>query len=102
MKRILFVIVILVAAWIVVSNRKVEKLTDEQNVISVVDQVQKIRPELVPVQTMYIDPDGSSRFLFLNTDTYAGEVYDFSKNTGLTRDIQGINDKQNLYDYVKV
>lgn len=102
MKLIQVLIVVLVLGWIYTRTRRVEKLTDEKIVTNIVEEIQKIRPELVPVETMYIDTDGSSRILFLNTDTYAGEVYDYSKKSGLIKDIQGINDKQNLYDYVKV
>ncbi len=83
-------------------TRKVEKLSDEQTITNVVSEIRKVRPELVPIETMYIDPDGSSRFMFFNTETYAGEVYDYSKKTGLVRDVQGISDKPILYDYVKV
>lgn len=102
MKWVQITIVLLIAVWLFTQTRRVEKMTDESVVENVVSQIRKVRPELYPVETMYIDPDGSSRFLFLNTDTYAGEVYDYSKNTGVVRDVRGINDKQNLYDYVKV
>lgn len=101
-KWIQLIIVFVLGAWLVTKIRTVEKFTDEQTVSKVLDEVRKVRPELVPIETMYIDPDGSSRFLFLNTDTYAGEVYDYSKKQGVIRDVQGINDKPKLYDYVKV
>lgn len=95
-------IVFLIGAWLFTRIRTVEKFTDEQTVNKVIDEVRKVRPELAPIETMYIDPDGSSRFLFLNTETYAGEVYDYNKKQGVIRDMQGINDKPKLYDYVKV
>lgn len=82
--------------------RRPEKMTDAQTVNSVIESVRAQRPELVPIETMYIDPNGSSRFMFFNTDTYAGEVIDFSTRTGIVKNIQGINEKPKLYDYVKV
>lgn len=93
----LTLLVLLVLYW-----RKPEYMTDEQTVNSVIDTVRAQRPELVPIQTMYIDPDGSSRFMFLNTDTYAGEVIDVSKRSGVIKNVQGINEKPNLFDYVKI
>ena len=82
--------------------RKPEYMEDAQTVNSVIASVRAERPELVPIETMYIDPDGSSRFMFFNTDTYAGEVIDFSKRTGVVKNIQGINEKPKLFDYVKI
>ena len=102
MKWIQASIVVLIVSLIFLKTRKVEKMTDEKVVDSVIKKIRSVRPELVPIETMYIDPDGSSRFLFLNTDTYAGEIYDYSKKTGVMRDVQGISDKPILYDYVKV
>lgn len=83
-------------------GRTSERMTDAQSVNSIVDSIQAQRPELVPIQTMYIDPNGSSRMMFLNQDTYAGELVDFSKETGVVRNVQGIDNKPNLYDYIKV
>lgn len=83
-------------------TRRTENMTDAQTVNSVIDAVRAERPELVPIETMYIDPNGSSRFMFFNTDTYAGEVIDFSKVSGTVKNVQGINDKPKLFDYVKV
>ncbi len=93
----LFVLVALIIYW-----RRPEYMTDVQTVNSVIDNVRAQRPELVPIQTMYIDPDGSSRFMFFNTDTYAGEVIDFSKSSGVVKNMQGINDKPKLFDYIKI
>lgn len=95
-------IAILLLLVFIYYGRKPEKMTDAQTVNSIVDMVQAKRPELVPVQTMYIDPNGSSRMMFLNTDTYAGELVDISKETGIVRNIQGIDNKPNLFDYIKV
>ena len=102
MKWIQASIVVLVVAWIIAKTRKVEKMTDEKVVNNVIKEIRRARPELMPIETMYIDPDGSSRFLFINTETYAGEIYDYSKKSGVIRDVQGISDKPILYDYVKV
>lgn len=102
MKIVQLTIVFLIGAWLFTQFRAPEKYTDEQMVTKVLQEVKNVRPELVPIETMYIDSDGSSRFLFLNTDTYAGEVYDYSKKKGVIRDVRGIDDKPKLYDYVKV
>lgn len=83
-------------------TRTTEKMTDVKSVNSIVESVQAKRPELVPIQTMYIDPNGSSRMMFLNTNTYAGEIVDFSKQTGVVKNVQGIDNKPNLFDYIKI
>ena len=94
---ILALLVILYFMW-----RRPEGMTDEKTVDQLVSEVRAQRPELVPIETIYIDPNGSSRFMFLNTDTYAGEVIDFSKTAGVVKNVQGINEKPNLYDYIRV
>lgn len=71
---ILLIVVIVYLWW---ANRKVEPMSDEQHIKSVLGQINAKRPELYPIETMYIEPDGRSRFMMLNTDTYAGELYDY-------------------------
>ena len=100
MNAVPIVVLGLFVVWYV-STRKTEKMTDRKTVESVIQSVRSVRPELVPIETLYIDPDGTSRFMFFNTNTYAGEIYDYNSTHGIIRDIQGINEKPKLYDYVK-
>jgi hypothetical protein len=83
-------LLILVAIFILVAlywttNRRVENMTDEQTIDTVISSVRTSRPELYPIETVYVEPNGNSRVLFLNMDTYAGELYDYSKTGGTVK-----------------
>lgn len=69
---ILVALVIFIMYWIW-KNQRVENLT----VKDVLGDIREKRPELYPIETMYMDSDGRSRFMMFNTDTYAGELYDY-------------------------
>lgn len=71
----LVIILVLFAWWWV--TRKEERMSDEQHIQTVLGEITSKRPELYPIETLYIEPDGRSRFMMLNTDTYAGELYDY-------------------------
>lgn len=76
MLSVIIVLVIIVAIWWLL-NRKTEKMSDAEHIMSILDKVKESRPELYPIETMYVEPNGTSRFMMLNTDTYAGELYDY-------------------------
>lgn len=78
MWKIIALIVLLVAVWyFVIRKRSVEGMTDEQKIGETVEKIRSMKPELVPLDTVSVDGP-SSRILFLNTKTYAGEMYDAS------------------------
>lgn len=88
---ILVIILVLLFMWY---RRTPEYMSDEMTVNGVMERMKKERPELVPIETVYIDPNGNSRFLFYNTDNYAGEIHDFNPKVGVSRNIQSINNSQ--------
>ncbi len=55
------------------SSRRVETM----KVVDILGDIQQKRPELYPINTLYMDTDGKARFMMLNTNTYAGELYDY-------------------------
>jgi hypothetical protein len=99
MMLLTLIILVLFFIWY---RRSPEKMTDEMTVNGVMERMNAERPELVPIETVYIDPNGNSRFLVYNTDNYAGEVYDFNaKVGGVTRNVQSYNGTEILSEYSK-
>ena len=72
----LIILLVLLGYWWWRSQRY-ENMTDVQHIKTVLGEINAKRPELYPIETLYIEPDGRSRFMMLNTDTYAGELYDY-------------------------
>jgi hypothetical protein len=98
----LLLVAIFVLILFVYYNRRVEKMTDEQTVDSVMTSIRTTRPELYPIETVYIDPNGNSRFLFFNMDTYAGELYDYSKDQGVKRYDNGVyTQERRAFEYLR-
>lgn len=84
------------------TNRRVERMTDEETVNTVMSAIRTNRPELYPIETVYIDPNGNSRFLFLNMDTYAGELHDYSKTGGFVRYDNGVyTQERRKFEYLR-
>ncbi len=54
-------------------TQRVEPMT----VTDILGDIQRTRPELYPINTISMEPDGRSRFMMYNLDTYAGELYDY-------------------------
>ena len=97
----MLMIILAIVIYLIWSRRSPEKMSDEMTVKGVMERMNAERPELVPIETVYIDPNGNSRFLFYNTDNYAGEIHDFNAKVGVSRNIQSFNDDQNLSEYSK-
>jgi hypothetical protein len=100
-------LLVLIAFFILVvmylnTTRRVENMTDEQTVDTVMSSIRSSRPELYPIETVYIEPNGNSRFLFLNMDTYAGELYDYSKTGGAVKYDNGLyTQERRKFEYLR-
>lgn len=74
MWKIIAIVVVCVLIWFKFF-RKVENMTDESKIKTIVSKIREEKPELVPIDTVSVD-DNKARMLFVNTKTYAGEMYD--------------------------
>lgn len=98
MMLVLIVLLVLIYIWY---QRSPTQMSDTMTIQGVMKQMAEERPELVPIETVYIDPNGNSRFLFYNTENYSGEIKDFNAKVGVSRNIQSFNDDQKLSEYSK-
>ncbi len=92
MWKFVAVLVIIIVAWIFIRRKRVEKMTDETIINTMVSKIRGKNPELVPINTVSIDGQ-NSRMLFVNTKTYAGEMIDSSIKEDGTIDIKRATDK---------
>lgn len=75
MWKFIAILVLISIVWFFLSRKRVEGMTDETKIKTIVNKIRQKKPELVPVDTVSVDGP-SSRMLFLNTKTYAGEMID--------------------------
>ena len=97
----MLVIIVLLVLFFIWYKRSPAKMSDTMTIQGVMKRMAEERPELVPIETVYIDPNGNSRFLFYNTQNYSGEIKDFNAKVAVSRNIQSFNDDQNLSEYSK-
>ena len=87
MWKFIAIIFFVILAWFIISRKKVEKMTDETIINTVLNKIRGKNPELVPINTVSIDGT-KSRMLFVNTKTYAGEMIDSSIKEDGTVELQ--------------
>lgn len=86
MWKIIAIVAVCVLIWFKFF-RRVEKMTDESKITTIVSKVREVKPELIPIDTVSVD-DNKARILFVNTKTYAGEMYDSTISEQGSVDIQ--------------
>ncbi len=82
---LLFLIVLLVVAWIMYKmNTKSTYVSDENLIRGIVSNIRSKNPQLVPIETVSVD-SGVARIMWFDTMNYSGQILDSTASGVLPR-----------------